>query len=84
MPETLPLVTSEKISYLSIDMNCVGPEIAAAEYFWDKLVSGAAMVIDDYGWSEHFAQKTAFDEFAKAKAVSILSLPTGQGVLLKP
>ena len=65
-------------------MNCVGPARATAEYFWANLVSGAAMVIDDYGWSEHFAQKTAFDEFAKAKAVSILSLPTGQGVLLKP
>ncbi|MBK6828566.1 MAG: class I SAM-dependent methyltransferase [Chitinophagaceae bacterium] len=84
VPDTLPYVTSDKISYLSIDMNCVEPEIAAAEFFWDKLVSGAVMVIDDYGWAEHLPQKTAFDDFAKRKLVTILSLPTGQGILIKP
>lgn len=84
VPDTLPEVRSEKICYLSIDMNCAEPEIAAAEFFWDKLVSGAVMLLDDYGWTEHITQKQAFDDFAKRKNVSILSLPTGQGLILKP
>src|SRR4051794_25598320 len=33
VPDTLARVTSETISYLSIDMNCAAPEIAAAEHF---------------------------------------------------
>jgi len=84
IPETLPLVKASKVCYLSIDMNCVAPEIAAAEYFWDKLVPGAVMVLDDYGWEPHYEQKVAFDHFAARKGVMVLSLPTGQGLIFKP
>jgi O-methyltransferase len=84
VPETLDQVKSEMISYLSIDMNCVEPEIEAAEFFWKKLVSGAVLLLDDYGWAGHIAQKRAFDQFAAEKGVPILSLPTGQGLIIKP
>lgn len=84
VPETLKEVTAKKIAFLSIDMNCVEPEIAAAEYFWDRLSSGAVVVLDDYGWSGHILQKEAFDLFAAARGVQVLSLPTGQGVIIKP
>jgi O-methyltransferase len=83
VPDTLPQVKATKVAYLSIDMNCVEPEIAAAEFFWDKLAPGAVIVLDDYGWSQHILQKRAFDEFALRKNVRILSMPTGQGLILK-
>ena len=83
IPGTLPLCKAEKICYLSIDMNCVAPEIAAAEYFWDKIVPGGAVILDDYGFPAHILQKKAFDEFAREKNISILSLPTGQGIIVK-
>jgi hypothetical protein len=84
VPETLSQVKTEKVCFLSIDMNCAAPEMAAAEYFWDKLVPGAVMVLDDYGWTMHISQKTAFDRFARERGVMILSLPTGQGLIFKP
>lgn len=84
VPDTLSQVMSEKICYLSLDMNCAEPEIAAAEHFWDRLVSGAAIVLDDYGFTEFAVQKREFDAFAKRHNVPILSLPTGQGLILKP
>jgi len=84
VPETLPQVKAAKVCYLSLDMNCAAPEIAAAEYFWDKLVSGAVMVLDDYGWKVHYEQKVAFDRFAQQKGVMVLALPTGQGLIIKP
>ena len=84
IPDILPEVKPEKVSYLSIDMNCVAPEIAAAEYFWDKMSSGAAILLDDYGWLGHEAQKRAFDDFARRKDVPLLCLPTGQGLIMKP
>jgi O-methyltransferase len=40
VPETLNLVTSEKIAFLSIDMNTIIPELATLNYFWDKLSLG--------------------------------------------
>jgi len=84
VPETLKEVTARKIAFLSIDMNCVEPEIAAAEYFWERLSSGAVIVLDDYGWAGHILQKHAFDHFASERGVQVLSLPTGQGIIIKP
>jgi len=78
------LLDTGPVAFLSIDMNCTAPEIAAAEFFWPKLVPGGVMVLDDYGWALHHAQKIAFDHFAQQKGVEILSLPTGQGLVFKP
>lgn len=84
IPDTLSLCDSKQICFLSIDMNMVFPEIEALKYFWDKLVIGAVIVLDDYGFSAHIEQKKAFDKFAMEKSVNILSLPTGQAIIFKP
>lgn len=84
VPFTLPEVKAEKVAYLSIDMNAAAPEIAALEHFWDRLVPGAMVVLDDYGFRAHIVQKIAMDEFARSRGVSILPLPTGQGLIVKP
>ncbi len=84
VPRTLPAVKSTQVAFLSIDMNCVEPEIAAANYFWNLLVPGAVILLDDYGHPRHREQKLAFDKFAIEKGVKILALPTEQGVIFKP
>lgn len=84
VPDTLSKVDIKQVAYLSIDMNCVIPEIAALEHFWPKMVAGGIIILDDYGFSAHKAQKQASDEFASRKGVEVLSLPTGQGLILKP
>ena len=84
VPDSLKTVDIDRVAYLSIDMNCVRPEIAAMEYFWPKLGAGGVVIIDDYGFAGHEAQKRAADEFADTVGAKILSLPTGQGLLLKP
>lgn len=84
VPETLRSVEIEKVAYLSLDMNCVKPEIASAEYFWDRMVPSAPIILDDYGFVSYEEQKNAFNEFAKRRGVEVLHLPTGQGVILKP
>ncbi|MFW9990995.1 MAG: TylF/MycF/NovP-related O-methyltransferase [Candidatus Odinarchaeota archaeon] len=85
VPDTLEQVKAEKVAYLSLDMNNAYPEIAAANYFWDKLVSGAMILLDDYCFHEKYRiQREAFDEFAKERDISILALPTGQGLIVKP
>jgi len=83
VPETLSQVSIDQVAYLSIDMNCVVPEIEALQFFWDKLVLGAVVVLDDYGWPNHYLQKKAFDSFAVSKNIRICQLPTGQGLIIK-
>jgi hypothetical protein len=84
VPQTLSQVPSEKIAYLSIDMNAASPEIATGSFFWDKLVPGAPILLDDYGFLDHINQKHAWDAWAKDHNVEILTLPSGQGLILKP
>jgi hypothetical protein len=83
VPDTLKEFTGDKVCFLSIDMNVVAPEIAAADFFWNKLVTGGVLILDDYGFPMHINQKIAFDAFAEKHGQQILSLPTGQGILIK-
>ena len=85
VPETLTQVDTQKVCYLSVDMNCVQPEVDALNFFWDKMVSGGIIILDDYGYANDTNdQKEAHDTFAKSKGVTILTLPTCQGLIIKP
>jgi hypothetical protein len=84
IPETLPQVTASHIAYVHLDMNCAPPEIAALEHFWGRISRGGVVLLDDYAYVGFEAQKVAMDAFARAHDVAILSLPTGQGLLIKP
>jgi hypothetical protein len=88
VPDILPSVSVKKIGLLMLDMNVALPERAAAEYFWDRVVSGGIIISDDYGHSRpgagFYGQKLAFDEFARLKNVEVLTIPTGHGLIIKP
>jgi O-methyltransferase len=84
VPDTLRSVEIGQVAYLSIDMNLAHPEKAALEYFWPKMVSGAICVFDDYAWVGMHEQKQAHDAFAAERGLKILTLPTAQGLLIKP
>ncbi len=84
IPETLDAVQPERVAYLHLDMNCTPPEVAAFNHFWDRLVPGAFVLLDDYAYRGHKPQKLAMDAAAASKHAQIASLPTGQGLLVKP
>jgi hypothetical protein len=83
VPETLGVVPIPSVCYLSLDMNCSLPEVAALDHFWDKLVPGAVVLLDDYARRGANHLKRALDACAASKGVEILSLPTGQGLILR-
>jgi macrocin-O-methyltransferase TylF-like protien len=84
VPETLPQVDAAKIAFVHLDMNCAPPEVAAAEFFWRKMAPGAPLLLDDYAYEGYRLQKLAMDAFARSKGVAVASLPTGQGLIIKP
>jgi hypothetical protein len=83
VPGTLPQVPSDKIAFLSIDMNCIAPEIAALNYFWGKLSKGGIIILDDYAYVTCDLQYQAHNAWAKEKGIKILTLSTGQGLIVK-
>ncbi|MFJ2682208.1 TylF/MycF/NovP-related O-methyltransferase [Pseudomonas sp. NPDC087342] len=84
IPDTLTQIESTQIAYLHIDMNCMLPEVAALEFLWDRLVPGAIVLLDDYAFFGYQPQKDGMDEWAANRNIAIASLPTGQGLLIKP
>lgn len=84
VPGTLEKITAERIAFASIDMNTAPPEVAAMEFLWPRLVPGAMIVLDDYAYHGYLPQYLAMNEFAKRHNISILLLPTGQGLIVRP
>jgi hypothetical protein len=83
VPQTLETTSIDKVAYLSIDMNCAGADVAAFEHFWPKMPSGGLVLLDDYAYCTFEETYRAFNEAAARHHISILSLPTGQGLIIK-
>lgn len=84
IPETLQEISSQKFAFVHLDLNCSPPEVAALDWLWDRIVPGGIVLLDDYAYTGYRSQKLGMDGFARARGVSVLSLPTGQGMIVKP
>jgi hypothetical protein len=84
VPSVLSQVEIEIVTFLSLDMNNVTPEIAAIGRFRDRLQPGARVRLGDDGFVRYEAQKRVFDAWAAQRCVGILALPSGQGLIIKP
>ncbi|MFC1585062.1 TylF/MycF/NovP-related O-methyltransferase [Fibrobacterota bacterium] len=84
IPDVLHSVDVQSVAFLHIDLNCAAPEIAAVNYFWDAIVPGGVILLDDYAFKGFEIQGREMRKLAGEKGTGILSLPTGQGVMVKP
>jgi hypothetical protein len=66
-----------------MDLNSPGAEVNTLRKLWPRIVAGGFIIFDDYGWKVFAKQKEEEDRFAAEKGLSILELPTGQGLLVK-
>jgi hypothetical protein len=84
IPETLSAIKSKQIAFLHLDLNCSLPEVATMEALWDRLTAGAFVLLDDYAYLGYRSQKLGVDAFAQSRNIPVLSLPTGQGLIMRP
>jgi hypothetical protein len=84
IPDILSAFEADNIGFLYIDMDSIVPEIAAIEYFWDKILSAGAIFLNNYAYPGYEGNKKACDKFAESKDLTVLTIPTGQGLILKP
>jgi len=82
VPEVMLIEAPKKIAFAHIDMNHPVPEKGALIHILPKLTKGGIIIFDDYGWWGYSAQKIAIDEVLIQHSLSVLELPTGQGVLI--
>jgi hypothetical protein len=73
----------EAISFLHVDLNFYKAEIECLEYLWEKICLGGIILLDDFGNPGREAQMEAHLNFFTSKGQVILSLATGQGLVIK-
>ncbi len=83
VPDVLPSLAIERVAFLHLDMNCAFPERAALEYFWTLLSPGGMVLLDDYAYFGNDGIAHAIDSAAASLGTQVLSLPTGQGLIIK-
>jgi O-methyltransferase len=83
VPDVLSQVAPEKIAFMHLDLNSADAELGALEVLFDRMVPGAVMVLDDYGWLYYREQKLAEDPWFEKRGYRVMELPTGQGLLIK-
>ena len=83
LPETLTKLTSNEIAFLHIDLNHAKPEVATLKELWSKITDGGIIILDDYAWLGREKQYIAMNKLAKELGFSILTTPTGQGIIIK-
>jgi O-methyltransferase len=84
LPGTLESQELASIAYLSIDMNNANAEIETIKKLWNRICKMGIILVDDYAYGIEFQEQTrAWDTFAQDNGISILTVPTGQGLIIK-
>ena len=84
IPEVFDRQSPDAIAYLHIDLNEAPAEIATLDAFFDRVVPGGLIVLDDYEWSGPYRkQKLAEDPWFQQRRYRVFPLPTGQGIVIK-
>lgn len=74
---------SDKLAWVHIDLNSPQAEKACLEYLVPRMVPGGLVILDDYGWTFYGRQKEVADAYFAELGLSVLELPTGQGLAIK-
>lgn len=78
IPDTL--LDTESVAFLHVDLNHAAAEEAALRHFWPRLVPGASVILDDYGFQGLEPQRETVDRLGRELGFHVLALPTGQGL----
>ena len=83
VPETLTPYRDVPVVFAHVDLDIMIPIAASCELIFPRLPVGGAMVFDDYGWATCPGARKAVDDYFAPRPESVITLPTGQGFVVK-
>lgn len=83
IPSRFQDVEKIKFKLVHIDVDLYQPTYDTLQFFYEKMVSGGVIVMDDYGFENCPGAYAAAQEYMEGKQESIVQLATGQGLIIK-
>jgi hypothetical protein len=83
IPDRFGDVADKTFSLVHVDVDLYEPTLASVEFFYPRVQSGGVIACDDYGSGHCPGAKRAIDEFFADKPENVLSLTSGQSVVIK-
>ena len=83
LPKSFEENIPERISFVHMDLNSAETEIALLKLFFDRIVPGGILILDDFGQTAYKEQHDQETDFFKNIDYSVVELPTGQGMVIK-
>jgi O-methyltransferase len=83
IPTRFHEVADRRFSFVHVDVDLEAPTIDSVRFFYDRLVPGAVLVCDDYGFSMCPGATRAIDDFLADKPERMLALPNAGGFFIK-
>ncbi len=73
----------DQIAWMHIDLNSSIPTLASLDFFWDRLLPGGLVLLDDFAWPGYEDTRVEVEKWCYARNLDILQFPTGQGLITK-
>jgi hypothetical protein len=83
IPDRFSEVSDQKFKFVHIDVDLYEPTRESLKFFYDRMVPGGIIIMDDYGFENCPGAYTAANEYMEFRPETILHLPTGQGLIIK-
>ena len=81
--QTLKKFKKLKISLLHIDLNYAEAEVYSLKLLWKNITKGGVIILDDFAYQGRLRQYIYINKLAKRLNFSILTVPSGQGIIIK-
>jgi predicted O-methyltransferase YrrM len=82
IPHTLDDGGPSKIAMMHVDLNLAKPTVDALTWAYPRWSAGGICLLDDYLWEGFEDQREGVEEFFRQRQLTIVALPTGQGMVL--
>lgn len=83
IPTRFQEVSDVMFCFVHLDIDLYQPTWDSLNFFYERMVPGGIILCDDYGFSTCPGAKKAMDSYCSDKPEAIISLPTGQGFIMK-
>lgn len=83
IPDRFSEITQLEFCFVHLDIDLYQPTIDSLMFFYQRMVRGGMILCDDYGFVTCPGAKKAMDAYFSDKPENIISLPTGQGFIIK-